>query len=85
MAEATPENERAQPAAKHLAERIELLPEPYRSNAIEWLERWANGDLSDLDRDLSLVFEGFSAGPRTAWIELLGDVVDEAVRHFGAD
>lgn len=87
MSDATSERGREQrePTAEHLADRIDRLPEPYRSNTIEWLENWTNMDLSGLDRDHPLLIEGFPRGRMEAWVELAGDVVEEAVRHFGRE
>ncbi len=87
MTDATSNEGLARPdlAADRLAERIDRLPEPYRSNAIEWLEGWAKMEISDPDRDLSKLFKGSPAIATPVWADLLGDVLEEAVRYFGVE
>ena len=66
-----------------LVDRIDSLREPYRKNAIEWVESCANQAISDLPRDIRRMLRKMPAVRRKAFIDRTVEVLDGAVRHFG--
>jgi hypothetical protein len=68
--------------ASRLAARVERLAEPYRGNAIEWLESCAARSLDDLDDGLALFLADVHPDMREITASNLEMVLDDALRHF---
>jgi hypothetical protein len=66
-----------------LVDRIDSLREPYRKNAIEWVESCANQAISDLPRDIRRMLRKMPAVRRKAFFDRTVEVLDGAVQHFG--
>ena len=71
--------------AEALVQRINSLREPYRRNAIAWLEHCTHIQICDLDEDLLRFLEGLSPCVRDRFMYSTRMVLDDAVRHFGRE
>ncbi len=69
--------------ASRLAAQVELLAEPYRRNAIAWLESCAAQPLEDLDGGLARFLADIHPDMREVTASNLEMVLDGALRHFG--
>jgi hypothetical protein len=68
--------------AGNLVNRIDSLREPYRKNAIEWVERCAEQRISDLPRDIRRVLRKMPPVKREKFYSRTVQVLDDAVQHF---
>ena len=66
-----------------LARRLEQLGEPYRENALRWLERSLDRRLERLPEDLLEVLRDLNPPLRRRLLWNLRAVLDDAVRYFG--
>jgi hypothetical protein len=66
-----------------LSERLEALHEPYRHNAIEWLEVWTETPILDPRTDLSAFMQRLHPLARAKFLVFAWRVLDDAVRYFG--
>ena len=69
--------------ARVLVDRIDALREPYRRNAIEWVESCAKQPISDLPRDIRRAMSKMPSVKRKAFYSRTVRVLDGAVQHFG--
>ncbi len=66
-----------------LVDRIDALREPYRKNAIEWVEHCAKQPISDLPRDIRRALSKMPPVKRKKFYAQTVQVLDGAVQHFG--
>jgi hypothetical protein len=66
-----------------LADAINALQEPYRRNAIEWLEACTQSTFSDLARDMDVFLDDLPPIVRDTFVGYVGKLMEEAGRHFG--
>jgi hypothetical protein len=66
-----------------LVERVDMLREPYRRNAILWLERCTRQPLTDVRRDLFQFLDGLTPSVRDRFVVQTKLVLEDAVRYFG--
>ena len=69
--------------AYSLAYCIESLREPYRQNAIEWLQMYTQHPMRDPCADILRFLSGLSPAMREDFIHHASQVLEEAVRYFG--
>ncbi len=69
--------------ADALVQRINSLREPYRRNAIAWLETCTKQPLEDVPVDLMAFLENLSPSVRDRFVLHTRLVLDDAVRFFG--
>jgi hypothetical protein len=69
--------------AEALVERINSLREPYRGNAIAWLERCTHQPLKDVGKDLYLFLDGLNPAVRDRFMYHTRMILDDAIRFFG--
>jgi hypothetical protein len=70
--------------AYNLASRIDSLKEPYRQNALTWLEIYTQKPIQDPTYDLLRFLNGLSPGVCEEFVAHAGTILEEAVRYFGA-
>ena len=66
-----------------LAAHIDSLREPYRQNAIQWLEACTAREINNLDVDLADFFDGLHPETRREYVSSLQVLLRDAVEHFG--
>lgn len=66
-----------------LADAINALQEPYRRNAIEWLEACTQCTFSDLAQDMDVFLGDLPPIVRDTFVGYVGKLMEEAGRHFG--
>jgi hypothetical protein len=66
-----------------LAAQLDDIREPYRQNAIAWLETCTQRRLTLPRRDLLAFLEELHPFVRADFLRHTGSVLDDAVRHFG--
>ncbi len=66
-----------------LVQRINALCEPYRRNAIAWLEACTHRQFRDVDADLPAFLQGLTPTVRDCFVFNTGAILDGAVRYFG--
>jgi hypothetical protein len=64
-------------------ERVNSLREPYRQNAILWLEHCTRHPLPDFQRDLHQFVEGLTPSVRERFVIQTRMLLDDALRYFG--
>jgi len=69
--------------AEALVERINSLREPYRGNAIAWLERCTHQPLKDVGKDLYRFLDGLNPAVRERFVYHTRAILDDAIRFFG--
>lgn len=69
--------------AEALVQRINALREPYRHNAIVWLETCTKQPLEDIPEDLMAFLDSLSPSVRDRFILHTRLILDDAVRFFG--
>ena len=69
--------------ARVLVDRIDALREPYRRNAIEWVESCVNESMSDLPRDMRRAMNKMAPVKRKEFYSQTVEVLEGAARHFG--
>ena len=66
-----------------LADRIQELPDPYRGNAIEWLQLCTQRQMNDLERDIEKFLETLNPDVRAKFIFQTGKLLEKALFYFG--
>ncbi|HLB64998.1 MAG TPA: hypothetical protein VJJ46_09160 [Anaerolineales bacterium] len=66
-----------------LVERVDSLREPYRRNAILWLEHCTRQPLPNFQQDLHQFMEGLTPSVREEFVIQTKMVLEDAVRYFG--
>jgi hypothetical protein len=66
-----------------LANRIQELPDPYRGNAIEWLQLCTQTKMIDLERDIDNFLETLPPPVRAKFIFQTGKLLEKALFYFG--
>ncbi len=66
-----------------LANRILSLPDPYRKNAIEWLQQCTQIPLEDLERDIDRFLASLHPAVRAKFVFQTGKLLDKAMHYFG--
>jgi hypothetical protein len=69
--------------AEALVERINALREPYRQNAIAWLEQCTQHPLTNVAEDLFRFLDGLNPIVRDRFMFHTRVILDDAVRYFG--
>lgn len=69
--------------ADTLVEHVNMLREPYRRNAIQWLEHCTRQPLTDVRRDLFDFLDGLTPSVRDRFVIQTRLVLEDAVRYFG--
>jgi hypothetical protein len=69
--------------AHQLADRLDTLCEPYRQNAISWLQLCTQSPMEDPRAEILCFLSGLNPIVRESFVLHAGRVLDEAVRHFG--
>ncbi len=69
--------------AHKLAERVDTLCEPYRRNAITWLELCTQTPMENPRAGMLRFLTELNPIVRETFVLHAGRVLDEAVRHFG--
>lgn len=67
-----------------MVERIETLRQPYRGNAVQWLQAYISMPIDDLEPDLERFLGGLTPFVRERFVHHVITVLDDAVRFFGA-
>jgi hypothetical protein len=65
-----------------LIDRIDSLPNPYRENAIEWLEMCTQEPMSDLRLDMTRFLGKLHPAVRRQFVIHTGRLLDTAVHYF---
>ncbi|MEW6567178.1 MAG: hypothetical protein AB1449_03250 [Chloroflexota bacterium] len=71
--------------AEALVQRINSLREPYRGNAIAWLEACTKQRIEDVSSDLATFLESLNPTVRDRFVLHTRLILDDAVRFFGED
>lgn len=66
-----------------LVQRLNSLREPYRRNAIAWLETCTKQPLRDVPEDLTAFLDSLSPSVRDRFVLHTRLILDDAVRFFG--
>lgn len=66
-----------------LADRIQELPDPYRGNAIEWLQLCTQTQMDDLERDIERFLDTLNPSVRAKFIFQTGKLLEKALFYFG--
>ncbi len=66
-----------------LADRIQELPDPYRGNAIEWLQLCTQTQMIDLERDIENFLDTLNPAVRAKFIFQTGKLLEKALFYFG--
>lgn len=69
--------------AHQLVDRLETLCEPYRQNAISWLQLCTQSPMEDPRAEILHFLTDLNPIVRESFVLHAGRVLDEAVRHFG--
>jgi hypothetical protein len=69
--------------AHQLVDRLETLCEPYRSNAISWLQLCTQSPMEDPRVEILCFLSNLNPIVRESFVLHAGRVLEEAVRHFG--
>jgi hypothetical protein len=72
------------PEAHELTQSINSLREPYRRNAIEWLEACSQRSLQDLSQDLGAFLADLHPIVRESFVAFSRQLFDDARRYFGS-
>ncbi len=67
-----------------LIDRIDSLPNPYRANAIEWLEMCTQEPMSNLKIDMIRFLEKLQPAVRRQFIIHTSRLLETAVHYFSA-
>ncbi len=65
-----------------LIDRIDSLPNPYRDNAIEWLEMCTQEPMSDLRTDMVRFLRKLNPAVRRQFVVHTGRLLDTAIHYF---
>jgi hypothetical protein len=66
-----------------LVERVNSLREPYRQNAILWLEHCTRQPLRNFRHDLHQFVDGLTPSVRERFVIQTKMVLEDALRYFG--
>lgn len=66
-----------------LVNRIKALPDPYRANAIAWLQHCTQAPIEDLETDINSFLMTLSPPVRAKFVFQTGKLLEIAVQHFG--
>lgn len=66
-----------------LLHRINCLCEPYRQNAIAWLEACTHQRFDDVNADLPTFLGGLHPAVRNRFVFHTGAILEGAIRYFG--
>lgn len=66
-----------------LVNHVNMLREPYRRNAIQWLEHCTRRPLTDVRNDLFHFLDGLAPSVRDRFVIQTKLVLEDAVRYFG--
>lgn len=66
-----------------LAGRIQALPDPYRGNAIEWLQLCTQTKMVDLEADIESFLKTLTPTVRAKFIFQTGKLLEKAIFYFG--
>ena len=66
-----------------LVNRIKALPDPYRRNAIAWLQHCTQAPIEDLETDINSFLMTLSPPVRAKFVFQTGKLLEIAVQHFG--
>jgi hypothetical protein len=69
--------------AHRLVDRLDTLCEPYRQNAIAWLQLCTQTPMEDPRAEILHFLSDLNPIVRDSFVLHAGRVLDEAVRHFG--
>ncbi len=69
--------------AHKLADRVDTLCEPYRQNAIAWLQLCTQSPMADPRAEMLRFLSDLNPLVRETFVLHAGRVLDEAVRYFG--
>jgi hypothetical protein len=69
--------------AATLAHQLDALSEPYRQNAIDWLQGYTQLPMRDPRRDLPRLVRDLNPGVRARFLECTHLILEEATRYFG--
>ena len=72
----------ARGSGEDLVQRINALGEPYRHNAIAWLEACTQEQFEDVDSDLPAFLQRLTPIVRDRFVLNTGAILDGAVRYF---
>ncbi len=71
--------------ARGLTLAVEGLEEPYRQNAVEWLERCMQRPVVSLEYDLSAFLDELHPVVRESFIQHARRLLEDALDYFGQD
>ena len=71
--------------ARGLTLAVEGLVEPYRQNAVEWLERCMQRPVVSLEYDLSAFLDDLHPVVRESFIQHARRLLEDALDYFGQD
>lgn len=71
--------------ARGLTLAVEELEEPYRHNAVEWLERCMQRPVVSLEGDLSAFLDELHPVVRESFIQHARRLLEDALDYFGRD
>jgi hypothetical protein len=66
-----------------LADRIEELPDPYKGNAIEWLQLCTQTKMINLEKDIDRFLDTLNPDVRAKFIFQTGKLLEKAFFYFG--
>ncbi|HUS85574.1 MAG: hypothetical protein MUO58_19735 [Anaerolineales bacterium] len=66
-----------------LVNRIKALPDPYRENAITWLQHCTQAPMEDLETDINTFLRTLSPAVRANFVFQTGKLLEIAVQYFG--
>ena len=69
--------------AEALVDRLDALREPYRGNAIAWIERCAARQFTDLDQDIGQFLDELNPDLRDEYLLNMSMILDNAIKYFG--
>ena len=69
--------------ARGLLARLDSLPQPYRENAVTWLQSCTRVPLKDLEGDMTSFLEGLHPIVRESFLTHTHELLDQAVHYFG--
>jgi len=67
-----------------LVNRIRALPDPYRGNAIAWLQHCTQAPMEDLESDIDSFLETLNPSVRAKFVFQTGKLLEIAVQYFGS-
>ena len=71
--------------AEDLVRRLNALREPYRGNAIAWLEHSTHHRFTNVSEDLLDFLDSLSPALRDGFMSHTRTIIDDAIRFFGEE